>query len=118
MKPLLKRIGGGSCLCVFALAGMLASAETIRLDQLDISRTRQDWGEPHRDQSVEGNPLSIGGHKFEHGMGTHAGSSLSLAVNGAQKFSASVGVDGEVNNDEARVEFLSLAMGRTFGTAA
>ena len=118
MKPVFKRLGVGGYISLVALAGTLASAETIRLDQLDITRTEQDWGDPHRDQSVDGHPLSIGGRHFEHGLGTHAASNLYLTVNGAQKFSASVGVDGEVNNDEARVEFLSLAMGRTFGTAA
>lgn len=102
----------GGYISLVALAGTLASAETIRLDQLDIARTEQDWGDPHRDQSVEGHPLSIGGRHFEHGLGTHATCSLYLTVNGAQKFSASVGVDGEVTSTDASVEFFVFGQGR------
>jgi alpha-galactosidase len=112
MKPVFKRLGVGGYISLVALAGTLASAETIRLDQLDITRTEQDWGDPHRDQSVDGHPLSIGGRHFEHGLGTHAASNLYLTVNGAQKFSASVGVDGEVTSTDASVEFFVLGDGR------
>jgi len=112
MKPVFKPLGMGGYISLVALAGTLASAETIRLDQLDIARTEQDWGDPHRDQSVDGHPLSIGGRHFEHGLGTHAASNLYLTVNGAQKFSASVGVDGEVTSTDASVEFFVLGDGR------
>jgi alpha-galactosidase len=112
MKPLFKRFGVDCCISLIALTGTLASADTIRLDQLDISRTEQGWGSPHRDQSVAGHALSIGGQHFEHGLGTHAASSLYLAVNGAHKFSASVGVDGEVTGDEGSVEFFVIGDGR------
>jgi alpha-galactosidase len=105
MKSLLRLPSLRAQFCLFALASSLASAETIRLDQLDINQTQQEWGDPHRDRSVEGRPLSIGGQHYEHGLGTHATSSLRLAVNGAQKFGASVGVDGEVANGAGSVEF-------------
>jgi alpha-galactosidase len=112
MKTLLRRLSFTSYLGVIALAGTFARAETIRLDQLDVSRTQQDWGDPHRDQSVDGRPLSIGSQHFEHGLGTHANSTLYLTVNGAQKFSASVGVDGEVTSDEGSVEFFVIGDGK------
>ncbi|HEY3857242.1 MAG TPA: NPCBM/NEW2 domain-containing protein [Verrucomicrobiae bacterium] len=99
-------------LCFFVLTGTLVSAETIRLDQLDISQTSQDWGAPHRDASVEGHPLTIGGKHFDHGLGTHANSILTVAVKGGTKFTANVGVDGEVNNPESSVEFFVSGDGK------
>lgn len=57
----------------------------------------QEYGEPRHDCSVDGHPLSIGGQKFEHGLGTHANSSLQLTLNGkGERFAAFVGVDDEV----------------------
>ncbi len=88
-------------------------AETIRLDQLDIRNTSQDWGQPHHNASVEGHPLSIGGAQFEHGLGTHAVSTLYISVNGATQFSASVGVDGEVTSQDASIEFFVLNGNKT-----
>ncbi len=56
--------------------------------------------------------MSIGGRHFDHGLGTHATSSLYLSVNGAKKFSASVGVDNEKDGSAASVEFFVLGDGR------
>jgi alpha-galactosidase len=95
-----------------AVAGMIASADTIRLDQLDIARTQQGWGDPHRDQSVGGNRLRIGWKRFDHGLGTHAESALYVQVNGAQTFSASTGVDSEVSPNEGSVEFFVIGDGK------
>jgi alpha-galactosidase len=112
MKLLLKRVGIASRISLFVLAAMAASAETIRLDQLNINQTQQDWGDPHRDKSVDGHALSIGGAHFEHGLGTHAESTLYIAVNGGTKFGANVGVDGEVTSREASVEFFVIGDGK------
>jgi alpha-galactosidase len=94
------------------LWGISASAATIRLDQLDVQNTDQDWGQPHKNQSVDGNRLNIAGNTFEHGLGTHATSTLSVTLNGATQFSASVGVDGEVTSKEASIEFIVLGDGK------
>ena len=94
-------------------------AATVWLDDLDISQTTQGWGDPHKNQSVDGHGLSIGGQKFEHGFGTHAESVLYVNLNdGAKSFSASVGVDGEATNTSASIEFFVLGDGKTFGKAA
>ena len=92
----------------------LISAETIWLDELKLSSATQGWGDPHQNQSVEGHALSIGGKTFERGFGTHAESILHINLDGgAQKFSASVGVDDEVNhNAQSSIEFLVLGDGR------
>ena len=89
------------------LAPGLLSAETVWLDKLDVRAAAQGWGEPQKNQSVEGHPLTIGGQVFGRGFGTHAESTLHLKLNGdARSFTASVGVDDEVNhNAAASVEF-------------
>ena len=96
-----------------ALSTLSAEAATIRLDQLEIENTDQGWGDPHRNQSVEGNQLKIAGTRFEHGLGTHATSVLYINLNGATQFSASVGVDDEVTAKEASVEFFVKKDGKT-----
>ena len=105
MKRNALRIGAAGFVSWLVLSAISAGAETIRLDQLDVKNTEQDWGQPHRNQSVEGNPLKIGGTPFEHGLGTHANSALCLAVNGATHFSASVGLDSEETSQEAGIEY-------------
>jgi alpha-galactosidase len=91
------------------------SADTVWLDELDLHAATQGWGEPHKNQSMEGHPLSIGGKTFERGFGTHAESILNINLDGgAQGFSASVGVDDEVHsNVTASVEFFIIGDGKT-----
>jgi alpha-galactosidase len=98
---------------MLALAGMNAGAATVWLDDLDVSPTLQDWGDPHKNQSVDGHSLRIGGQTFARGLGTHAQSALYLSLkNAAQTFSASVGVDGEITNPAASIEFKVFGDGK------
>jgi alpha-galactosidase len=108
----LQRIGAIGFAFWLALMATAAWAETIRLDQLDIRLTDQDWGEPRANQSVDSHPLSIGETRYEHGLGTHANSTLYIALNGATRFAGSVGMDAEVANPEAGVEFIVLGDGQ------
>jgi len=105
----------------FALGSTLAvlttgiiSAETVWLDQLDVRSAMQGYGEPHKNKSVEGHALTIGGKEFQRGFGTHAESTLHISLGGgAQKFTASVGVDDDVNkNPAASVEFFVVGDGK------
>ncbi|HVV74027.1 MAG TPA: NPCBM/NEW2 domain-containing protein [Verrucomicrobiae bacterium] len=74
-----------------------ARAETYGIETLDLQAVEQGWGKARANKSVEGHTLSIGGEKFEHGLGTHAASTLRVALHGqAESFSATVGVDDEV----------------------
>jgi alpha-galactosidase len=74
------------------------AAETFSLSALDLQNVSQDYGSPQRDQSVEKHSLSIGGVKFADGLGTHANGMARISLNGhGEQFSASVGVDDEVN---------------------
>lgn len=113
MNGNLSRVGGVAFACGLMLCGISAGAASIRLDHLEIQNTSQDWGDPHRDRSVDEHPLTVGGKHFEHGLGTHATSTLYVTVNGAMQFSASVGVDGEVTNPSASIEFFVLGDGKT-----
>src|SRR5665213_147456 len=91
-----------------------AAAETVWLDSLNLAVATQGWGDPHKNQSVGGHALTIGGKQFERGFGTHAESSLHVNLDGgAQKFSASVGVDDEVNKSpNSSVEFIVRGDGK------
>ncbi len=61
----------------------------------------QQWGELHFDRSVEGKPLSIKGHKYEHGIGTHAHSEIVYELDGSYKrFVAWGGIDDEKRHDK------------------
>ncbi len=52
------------------------SAATVWLDDLDVSLATQGWGDPKKNQSIDGHNLSIGGQAFARGFGTHAESVL------------------------------------------
>jgi alpha-galactosidase len=86
------------------LVGMIFSlsadaTETVSLGSLDLSNVHQEWGQPQKDKSVDGHPLIINSKKFEHGLGTHAISTLYIDLKGgAQRFTAFVGVDDEIKN--------------------
>src|ERR1035441_6389272 len=102
------------CFSLAALATGVVSAETVWLDQLDVRSATQGWGEPHKNKSVDDHPLTIGGKQFERGFGTHAEGTLRVNLDGgAQKFSARVGVDDEVNkNPASSVEFIVRGDGK------
>ncbi len=89
-----------AALGVLAFSGGAAwAAETNYVSDLDL-RVSQGWGDPHRNLSVDGNPLVIGGHKYEHGLGTHAISIMRIGLDGkAESFTADVGVDGSESAD-------------------
>jgi alpha-galactosidase len=83
-------------------------AETVWLDDLNLASASQGWGEPQKNKSVDGHKLTIGGKEFARGFGTHADSIFRVNLDGdAQSFSASVGVDDEVNMSPlSSVEFV------------
>ena len=59
------------------------------------------WGQANINQSVEGNPLTIEGKNYEHGLGTHAnGDAVFTIPPAAQRFVAVVGLDDEVLDDQ------------------
>ena len=110
-----KRIGFSGLLAATLLmaGGASALAKTVWLDELDLSSTTQGWGEVHKDRSVENHDLTIGGVKFDRGMGTHAESAYFLNLDGGTKsFSAAVGVDTETGTNIGTVEFEVVGDGK------
>jgi alpha-galactosidase len=90
------------------------AAETVSLSSLDVSGVEQDWGSPQANRSVGGQPLSIGGRKFQTGLGTHATSSFRINLKGhAEKFTSWVGVDDEEAGQPSSVTFSVVGDGKT-----
>jgi alpha-galactosidase len=92
---------------------LAAEPETVWLSSLDLSPIVQGWGQPQADKAVTGKPLSIGGKKFERGLGTHTDSVVRLDLKrGAEKFSAFVGVDDAAGSDHATISFKVIGDGK------
>jgi alpha-galactosidase len=108
----LTKILGGAVVGIVAFSTVAAMAsETFYVSDLEL-RVQQGWGDPHRDLSVDGNPLSIGGQKYEHGLGTHANSIMRIGLDGkAESFTADVGVDGDESTD-GTVAFMVVGDGK------
>jgi len=83
---------------LFCNVSRLSADQTVWLSALDLSKTTQGWGSAQADKSVEGKTITIGGRKFDKGVGTHVQSVLYIDLKGgATRFAAQVGVDDEVN---------------------
>lgn len=83
------------------------SAQTVWLDQLDLSTATQGYGLPMKNRSVDNKTLTIAGKTFERGFGSHAESSLTILLNGkATGFTAQVGIDDEVKGHQPAAEFI------------
>ncbi|RYG35159.1 melibiase [bacterium] len=75
------------------------------LSTLDLSPMTNGWGRPQIDKSISGKPLTLGGTRFEKGVGAHANARINLTIENALSFSATVGVD-DAAGGEGSVEFL------------
>jgi alpha-galactosidase len=114
INPHIRRLG-----TLLLLTGALhslafAAPTTVWLDELKIEKTYQAMGKPQRNKSTVGNPLSIGGVKFERGLGTWSETVLYIRLDGGStRFSASVGVDdGVIKSKVASVEFFVIGDGK------
>jgi alpha-galactosidase len=87
----------------------ILQAQTIYLDELNLTAMECGWGTPEAKKSVEGNPLKVGGQIFERGVGTHAVSTFLLNLDGKGKqFTAFVGLDDEVVEGKGSVKFFVI----------
>ncbi len=79
------------------LAAVAQAAPTqVSLSSLQIDRIEQGFGSPRADLSVDGNPISIGGVVYNHGLGSHANALFAVKLDGkAERFTAAVGMDDE-----------------------
>ena len=92
---------------IFFATLISTNAATVRLDELDLTAMTAGWGKPQPNLSITQKPLVVGGVKFEHGVGTHADSEVTIQLDGKAKwFTAKVGVDDHASNAMASVEFI------------
>ncbi len=54
--------------------------KAVKLNELDISKMSCGWKTARADSSVAGGPLSVGGTRFEKGIGTHAVSTFLIRL--------------------------------------
>ena len=109
----LSAVAAGMLLSAQPSFAQAAPAPEFSLDTLDLNLLTQDYGTPHAGQSVDGNPLTLGGVVYAHGVGTHAGSRLLIDLKGvAARFTATVGVDDEKKASPASVTFEVLVDGK------
>lgn len=108
---------------IFAIALQLTgakslSAQTVWLDELDLSTATQGYGIPMKNKSNEGKTLTIAGETFERGFGSHAESSLTIILDGkATFFTAKVGMDDEVKGQHPAAEFTVIGDGKQLWTS-
>ena len=107
----MKRYVFAACAAFVALSAH--AAETVWLDEMDLSTLECGWGTPRKNRSVDGNVLRPGGKGFKRGVGTHAVSSYVVIADGkALAFDATVGLDAEAGSLEGSVKFVVNADGR------
>ena len=86
-----------------------AVAQTVWLDELDLSTMECGWGSPQPNRSIEEHALRVGGKSFDRGIGTHAVSTFLLNLDGeGMRFRAMVGIDDEADGAKASAEFVVL----------
>lgn len=90
-----------------------APSRAAAVEELDLSQMTTGWGQVRRNRSLDGHALSIGGRRYERGIGTHAPSRMRITLGGgSSRFSAAVGVDDEVGAGHGSVEFIVAVDGR------
>lgn len=106
----------GTFALVSCVAGAANAAQKVALGDLNISKISVGYGAVGHNKSVDGKPLSIGGRRFDAGLGVHATSGATLQLDGrVTRFSALVGVDDEVAKEgeqRGSVEFLVAGDGK------
>jgi alpha-galactosidase len=87
-----EQIGNDS---VVSLSRPVERINGVYLDILEPTSVTQGWGTLKKNQSVWEKPMTIGGHKYPRGLGTHAPSRITYALDGKfSRFQAWAGPDG------------------------
>lgn len=78
------------------ITGANPPANGIWVDSLDLSKISQGWSTPKVGKSLDGNPMTLKGVVYKHGVGTHANGEMIINLKKtAVKFVSMVGVDDE-----------------------
>jgi hypothetical protein len=84
----------------------------VWVDDLDLTKATQGYGETSKNLSAENNPITLKGKTFTHAVGTHANGLIVIDLKGAAKtFSATVGIDDDAE-DEGSCGFTVIADGK------
>lgn len=84
---------------VAMVAGETLPENAVWLESLNLDYMTEGWGLSKPGRSIVGNPLTLKGHVFPHGVGTHAFSEFRVRLDGtATKFLSMVGIDDEVSS--------------------
>ncbi|MEV8400858.1 glycoside hydrolase family 97 catalytic domain-containing protein [Streptomyces niveus] len=96
----------------------VAREGTVYVSSLPFTAETNGWGPVERDRSngenapADGGPLRLGGTTYDKGLGVHARSEVTVALNGAyDRFAAETGIDEE-KPDKGSVLFEVLGDGR------
>ena len=90
-----------------------SETDTVDFSLINLDNMLQDFGSPKVNASISGKPLRINGKEYSKGLGTHAGSKLTLTISQkAYTFHAFVGVDDAVWPDIGSVEFIVTTDGK------
>lgn len=77
----------------------MQAQEKIQLSDLNLSLMTTGYGSAKANRSIDGNPITLNGTRYQSGVGTHADSKMTLRLHGkARRFSAQVGVDDEATS--------------------
>ncbi|MDR0520824.1 MAG: NPCBM/NEW2 domain-containing protein [Planctomycetaceae bacterium] len=95
------------------------SAETVYIDSLDLNKCLSGWGKTQSRKSVSGGPISIGGQKFDRGVGIHPANTgekkaeirIALPLAGG-RFTAQTGIN-DSRSKRGCAEFFVLVDGET-----
>lgn len=102
----------GACALLVLTTAAAHADNTVWLSSLDLSKATQGFGKPQADKSIDGHPLTLNGHTFAHGFGTHSPGMLAVELDGgATRFNATVGIDDEVGGGRGHAEFEVLGDG-------
>ena len=81
------------------LTTTVMAEERVPLGSLDITKMSYGAvGEVTRNHNLNGTPIRLGGKEYAEGVCTHAFSDMKIAVNGAVRFMAEVGIDSKFPN--------------------
>lgn len=81
-------------LVLMGSAVTFAQTYAVSLSSLDLTEVTCGWGKPKADLGVVGQPMSMRGHKYQHGLGVHANSKMRVRLGGeALAFKSVVGID-------------------------
>jgi alpha-galactosidase len=99
-----------SCFILLVSGCSYAQKKEVKfIDEMDLYSMTSGWGESQSLKSVQGGKITIAGHRYKRGVGTHANSEFTINLKGnGLRFKAFVGIDDEAapfSKDGGTVEF-------------